>query len=125
MLCYAGADVTRGRAMSENQAQDAAAETERPDRPRGARVVRTLWIPAFVALAGALGYAGTAMWADEIAGASGLTVGRAMAGPLGGSRVGRKGGGAGAQPGGGRIGARRCRSHRHDHHPGAGRALGR
>jgi len=66
--------------MSENQAQDAAAETERPDRPRGARVVRTLWIPAFVALAGALGYAGTAMWADEIAGASGLTVGRAMAG---------------------------------------------
>src|SRR6478609_7323007 len=57
-------DVTRGRAMSENQTQDAAAETERPDRPRGARVVRSLWIPAVVALAGALGYAGTAMWSD-------------------------------------------------------------
>ena len=71
--------------MSENQTQDAAAETERPDRPRGARVVRSLWIPAVVALAGALGYAGTAMWSDELGGVPGFPLGRVVAGNGGGA----------------------------------------
>jgi hypothetical protein len=71
--------------MSENQTQDAAAETERPDRPWGARVVRSLWIPAVVALAGALGYAGTAMWSDELGGVPGFPLGRVVAGNGGGA----------------------------------------
>jgi hypothetical protein len=78
-------DVTRGRAMSENEAQGLDPEAERPDRRTGTRIARALWLPAILTLTATLGYTGVSMWAGDLDGVSGLPFGRAVAGDEGGA----------------------------------------